>query len=110
MSVETKPNHDSAGRFKKGNNANPGGRPKTAHLRKYILDQTNDLRDIIESLVTDMNNKQISVSNRISIRKLLMEYAAGKPHQTQTIEHEKPIPIEFIKGTDDDTTKVSSSN
>lgn len=90
---KTDENRDSKGKFTKGNNANPKGRPKSGHA----------ITDIIRNLGDDKGRREKMLANVYAIAEtgekwaveFIANYDQGKPKQTiETIERD---PAEIIE-------------
>jgi hypothetical protein len=90
---------DSKGKFVAGKGSpNPGGKPSTASLVRYIRDNTNDFQDIVDRLIDIINGTKYSPANRIRAMEVLFDRGLGKPHQSQSIglAHKINTPLEEL--------------
>ena len=95
-------------RFEKGNTFGSGTQ-RTKGIAAYINSKTNNLQDVVDELLLLYVDKRISVVNRIKIAEYLTAYSVGKPHQTQHIDVEMPVPINFVSvGKSNDETDTSN--
>src|SRR5438105_1293504 len=68
----TGPTRDASGRFIRGNNANPGGRPKEYRAFKQTAAEFMDSRGVARLI-------RMAEMDHFDSLKLLAEYAYGKP-------------------------------
>ena len=81
-----------------GKSGNPGGRPKTKGIAKYIRSKVGEnYEEVIDNLYTIMNGKKFSPANRMKAMEVLLDRGLGKAHQTQHIDVETPTPIQFVQ-------------
>lgn len=81
--------------FQPGKSGNPGGRPKgiPAYLKSVYGEH---MEKVFEGLQDMLNDKHLSLANRIKIYEILMDRAIGKAVQTQDITITAPEPIHFV--------------
>lgn len=92
--VEVK--RDAKGRLLPGYSLNPSGRPKTAKIKAYVAERTNQGKDLVESAISDLQDGRIAPATRHNIRVWLHEIMYGKPHQSNSVEIQNPDPINFV--------------
>lgn len=94
MAADNPQNRDKNGRFGKGNNANPGGRPKMDDKTKKILKAAAP--DAAKLVVEMMKNEKINPKLRLQAAETVMDRVYGKA--TQPIEGSMDNRVEIIMG------------
>lgn len=89
-----KPGQRHSGQFKKGQVANPGGRPKgifalAAECQKYGV-------EAVEFVVAVMRNSEAEVKDRLRAAQDLLDRGFGKPKVSTEITGVEGGPIELI--------------
>lgn len=72
-------NHDKSGKFKKGNNANPGGRTKG--VATLVKELSNDYKDYIEMLDQWARDTSLTIKERRECVRELLNRSMGMPKQ-----------------------------
>ncbi len=65
---------------------NPSGRPKgAAGLARYVAEQTNDMRELVDRLLELSRDEDTPIRERLHATFALLDRGAGKPLQPQEI-------------------------
>lgn len=89
-------NRDAKGKFVKGSNPNPSGRPKTAEwFRNEIRKDLHKYKDILYEIIADKKHR-----DRFRAIELLLAYGLGKPKQglELTGADENPVYVSYVAG------------
>lgn len=86
---------DSSGRFAKGNNMNPGGRPKeVAEIRALCRQWAPEAAQTIYDIMTDI---EVPAKTRLSAAQALLDRGFGRPPQAITDGEGGALVIQVVK-------------
>jgi hypothetical protein len=104
--------------FAKGQSGNPRGKPRGAHgLAKWIMSQTDDLREMMQIAMEIARSPSTSERDRLSAVQLLAERAIGKPNENIFIDANvearaviASVKYDLSKATEEDLLTLEASN